>query len=145
MTNQKIDFRVNLPIRHSRQAEIANSCAKRKVVNAGRRGGKTTLAADISVSDYFLDGRTVMYAAPVGKQTDAYWNKCKHYLADGIRRDFIHKDETRRILKLGSAEISCQRLTTPTHCALVTPTYSSLTSGHIWTMTHGTRLDLLCF
>jgi len=108
VTNQKIDFRVNLPIRHSRQAEIANSCAKRKVVNAGRRGGKTTLAADISVSDYFLDGRTVMYAAPVGKQTDAYWNKCKHYLADGIRRDFIHKDETRRILKLGSAEISCQ-------------------------------------
>jgi hypothetical protein len=104
----KSDFTVALPVRHASQRMIADSTAKRKVINAGRRGGKTTLAADISVADYFLDGRKVMYAAPVAKQTDAYWKKCKHYLADGIRSGFIHKDETRRILTLGDGVISCQ-------------------------------------
>jgi hypothetical protein len=108
MTMLKSDFQVRLPIRHADQRRIAESQAKRKVINAGRRGGKTTLAADISVADYFLTGRKVMYAAPVAKQTDAYWKKCKHYLSDGIRDGHIHKDETRRTLTLGSGEISCQ-------------------------------------
>jgi hypothetical protein len=101
-------FAVRLPVRHADQRKIADSRAKRKVINAGRRGGKTTLAADISVADYFLNGRKVMYAAPVAKQTDAYWKKCKHYLSAGIRDGYIRKDETRRTLTLGTGEISCQ-------------------------------------
>jgi hypothetical protein len=103
-----VSFEVRLPNRHARQAEIADSTAKRKSINAGRRAGKTTLAADISVSDYFLEGRKVMYAAPVAKQTDAYWKKCKRYLGHGIAERIIHKDETRRTLTLGNGEISCQ-------------------------------------
>ncbi len=105
----RVDFAVRLPRLFEQQRKIREHPAKRKVINAGRRGGKTTLAADIA-AEALLDGKQVLYAAPVAKQTDAFWRKCKRYLAEGIRAGKLEKKETNRTLSFPASggEIRCQ-------------------------------------
>ena len=58
-------FRVVLKTPHTWQLVFLRSKAKRKVVRAGRRAGKTTGVAILAV-EAFLQGRRVLYAAPTG-------------------------------------------------------------------------------
>jgi terminase large subunit-like protein len=104
---QKTEFTVQLPNLFPLQIDIRKHSAQRKVINAGRRGGKTTLAANIAV-ERMLDGKRVIYAAPVAKQTDAFWKKCKRYLREGIAIGKVGKNDSNRLLTLGRGEISCQ-------------------------------------
>lgn len=91
--------KIYLPTYHPKQALFVNSPAKRKVICAGRRGGKTTAAAGVAV-DSALDGKRVLEAAPRTDQTSAFWDNCKRFLRDPIDAGDIYKNETDRVLEL---------------------------------------------
>src|SRR5712692_9258999 len=61
-----------LPTPHPKQAEFIDCSAKRIVIRAGRRSGKTTGVAIRAVRQ-FLAGRRVLYAAPTQDQLERFW------------------------------------------------------------------------
>jgi hypothetical protein len=91
------ELTVRLPPLHSKQALIANTKAKRVVVNAGRRAGKTTLAASVSVRK-MLAGRRVLLGSTTQDQADAFWDKCKEWLYELSHFGVVEKNEQRRIM-----------------------------------------------
>lgn len=90
---------VRLPKPHPMQLEIKRSNAKRVVCCAGRRAGKTTLAAAVAV-EKMIAGRRVLLASTTQEQADAFWDKCKTWLADAILAGMFEKNEQRRILTM---------------------------------------------
>lgn len=100
----KLDVAVMLPNPHPKQADFIYHPAKRKVIVAGRRVGKTTGVSMLAV-DKMLDGRRVLYAVPTQDQTDTFWDNCKRYFDEGIRQGVIYKNETKRILELPYARL----------------------------------------
>lgn len=89
---------IRLPRPHEKQREIRASRSKRNVVCAGRRAGKTTLAAMVAV-EKALRGRRVLLASPTQDQADAFWEKAKRYLGELIQAKVIYKNEQRRIIE----------------------------------------------
>lgn len=75
------------------------SPAKRKVIVAGRRGGKTT-GVSMLAADMAMAGRRVLEAAPTADQTSAFWDAVKSYFAEPIAAGVIKKSETTRLLEL---------------------------------------------
>ena len=90
---------VNLPQPHPKQAAFMRSPAKRRVIVAGRRGGKTTAAATLAV-EAMLAGRRVLEAAPTADQTSGFWEACKRSLARPIAAGAIYKNESDRVLRM---------------------------------------------
>ena len=84
---------------HSKQLGIKHSQAKRKIVRAGRRAGKTVLAADDAV-DRFLSGRRVLYGVPTQEQVDAFWYEVNRALAEPIEAGIFYRNQTRHIIEL---------------------------------------------
>lgn len=82
---------------HDKQIGFVYSPIKRKVVNAGRRGGKTVGVSVIGARGFDM-GRRVLYAAPTQEQTDAFWEYQKEYFWPDIKTGNIYKNESRRIL-----------------------------------------------
>jgi hypothetical protein len=97
-----MDVTVRLHKPHLKQLAFRQSKAKRKVIVAGRRGGKTTGVADIAI-EAMLAGHRVLEAAPVADQTTAFWECCKKALADPIATGLVYKNETDRLLRMGNA------------------------------------------
>jgi hypothetical protein len=89
---------VRLPKLHPGQQEIVDSPVKRKVIRAGRRFGKTFVAADIAV-EAFLEGRRVMYTAPTSEQTERFWYLVKQFMAEAVDTPFFYKNESERIIE----------------------------------------------
>lgn len=89
---------VHLNILHTKQDEIVNSTAKRKIIKAGRRSGKTTLAADMSV-EAFLDGKRVLYAVPTGDQLTKWWFEVKTALREAIESKAVKVSEQQKIIE----------------------------------------------
>lgn len=85
--------------KHTKQREFIRSKAKRKVIVAGRRGGKTT-GVSVLATERFLAGRRQLYAAPTQEQTNAFWKAVTTYLAAPIASKHIYKNETDHILEL---------------------------------------------
>jgi hypothetical protein len=90
---------IHLPEAHEKQRAFIDSPAKRKVIVAGRRGGKTTGVAMLS-SVRFPEGRRILYAAPTSEQTDAYWSRLKSFLREVLADGIVRKWEGDRILEL---------------------------------------------
>lgn len=86
---------------HERQRAITSHNSRRKVICAGRRGGKTTLVARYAVK-MFLSGHRVIYGTPVAKQLKQYWGKVKKHLKPLIESGVIYKNETNKYLKWAS-------------------------------------------
>jgi len=82
---------------HGEQVLIAESPAKRKIVRAGRRGGKTTVAAWIAVHA-FLAGRRVLYAVPTLEQVERFWTECKRALQEPLDAGHLYKHEGLHII-----------------------------------------------
>lgn len=93
------EYPVNLLTPYSRQWEFITSPAKRKVVRAGRRGGKTVGVSVLAVLA-FLEGKRVLYAAPTDDQIDTFWRHVKSALQKPISKKQIYKNETKHILEL---------------------------------------------
>ena len=74
---------LTLPRPHRQQGAFLRSEAKRKVIAAGRRGGKTTAMA-IYASLQAIRGRRVLEAAPTFDQTDAFWTSVVSFFGEAI-------------------------------------------------------------
>lgn len=102
------ELKVRMPVPHLKQSHMILSKAKRKVVPAGRRVGKTTGVA-IMASHAALNGKRVLEAAPTNAQTDAFWNHIKTFFAEPIKAGYISKNETTRKLEIpGAGSIRCK-------------------------------------
>lgn len=97
-------LKIRLPKSHAKQVLFKRSPAKRKVICAGRRGGKTTGIAALAV-EAMLAGWRVLEAAPTADQTNAFWAACKTALAEPIAAGVVRKNETERILELPSVPL----------------------------------------
>ena len=94
-----VEYKVRLRGLHARQLEIKRRKEKRKVIRAGRRSGKTVLAADDAV-ERFLDGRRVLYATPTQEQIDTFWYEVIRALAEPIEAGVFYKNQTRHLIEL---------------------------------------------
>jgi len=88
-----IEATVHLRRPHARQREFIDSKAKRKVIRAGRRGGKTVGIAIFAVQA-FLTGHRVLYAAPTQEQVGAFWFEVRRALAEPIDSGLFAKNES---------------------------------------------------
>lgn len=94
---------VTIPRPHEKQRQFIDGKAKRKVVRAGRRGGKTVGMAILAI-EKFLDGRRVLYAAPTQDQIDRFWSEVTRALAEPIEGGAYYKNETRHIVEVPGTE-----------------------------------------
>lgn len=79
------------------------SRAPRKVIRAGRRGGKTTGLASLAV-EQFISARRVLYAAPTLDQVDRFWYEVKLSLREPIEAGVMIKNETRHLIEVPGTE-----------------------------------------
>ena len=94
-----MELAIRLKKPHDKQIAFMRSKAKRKVVCAGRRGGKTTGMATLAV-EAALRGRKVLEAAPTADQTGTFWRECKRSLSEAIAAGKCYKNDSERILEL---------------------------------------------
>lgn len=92
---------VKLPEPHPAQKKFIESRAKRKVIRAGRRGGKTVGMAIIAVTA-MLAGRRVLYATPTSDQFYRFWDLVKIFLDTAIKSGAIYKNENLHVLEFTS-------------------------------------------
>jgi len=94
---------IRLPRPHPKQLAFIVSPAKRKVVRAGRRGGKT-VGVGIYAVERFLAGHRVLYAAPTSEQISRFWATVSRALAEPIDGKVFYKNETEHIIEVKGTE-----------------------------------------
>ena len=82
---------------HARQLEFLRATAKRRVIRAGRRGGKT-VGMGIYAVEKFLEGRRVLYGAPTQDQVGTFWFEVTEALRDAIDSGVFVKNETNKTI-----------------------------------------------
>lgn len=102
-TSPKTSVKVRLPQPHPHQLAFIDHPAKRKVIRAGRRGGKTVGSAIMAVMT-FLKGKRVLYAAPTGEQTDRFWFEVKQALAPLVQIGAFKQNESERFIEVPGTE-----------------------------------------
>lgn len=90
------ETRIYLPTPHEKQRIFLDSPAKRKVISAGRRGGKTTGVSRKAI-EAALEGRRVLEAAPTADQTGAFWAAVQKALRDAIRDGVVGINKSERL------------------------------------------------
>lgn len=98
----KIDIKLS-GRKHKIQREFINCKAKRIMIRAGRRGGKTTGVANLAVRR-FLEGMRILYAAPTTGQVDTFWAITSRTLAEPIRKGILYKNEGEHYIERPSTE-----------------------------------------
>lgn len=93
MTAIASEITVRLKRPHAEQRRFIESTAKRKVIRAGRRSGKTTGIAILAVQS-FLAGARVLYTAPTIDQVGKFWREVVGTLAPAIDAGLFQKNET---------------------------------------------------
>ncbi len=96
-------YTVRLKTPHDEQALFIRSKAKRKIIRAGRRGGKT-FGVGIYAVENFLDGKRILYTAPTQDQLESFWIVVKRALQEPIDADVLYKNETRHIIEVPGTE-----------------------------------------
>jgi len=84
---------------HPHQEAFIHSPAKRKIIRAGRRGGKTIGCAAKDVIA-FANGKRVLYAAPTDDQVGTYWYEVKEALRELIEAKTLYVNETKHIIEV---------------------------------------------
>ena len=98
-----VEYKVFTPTPHDKQREFIESKAKRKVIRAGRRSGKT-VGMGIYGVDEFLDGKRVLYTAPTAEQIERFWITVTRALFEPIQAKVFYKNETEHIIELPGTE-----------------------------------------
>ena len=93
-----VELNVDLLEPHPKQQLFVDSTAKRIIIKAGRRGGKTTGIA-IRAAIRFLKGRRVLYAAPTADQLNAFWKEIVLSFAEPIDNGVLRKNETEHVIE----------------------------------------------
>jgi hypothetical protein len=94
-----IEVRLRNPERHEPQKRMVESTAKRLIVKAGRRGGKT-VGLSIRVVKRFLAGRRQLYTAPTNEQTDTFWFEVTRALDKPVQAGIFKQNEAERFIEL---------------------------------------------
>jgi hypothetical protein len=90
---------VVLPEPHVIQKKFIESPAKRKIIRAGRRSGKTVGMAILAIKA-FLDGQRVLYAAPTEDQLATFWYTVKSALLNPLNVGIFKKNEVLHTIEL---------------------------------------------
>ena len=98
-----MEYEIHLPTPHPRQREFIYSSKKRKIIRAGRRGGKT-VGVSIYAVQQFLAGRRVLYATPTIDQLSTFWFGVKKALEVPIAAGVLYKNETYHIIEIPGTE-----------------------------------------
>jgi hypothetical protein len=98
-----MELTIHLPAPHRKQIEFIRSAAKRKIVRAGRRGGKTVGGSILGV-EKFLEQRRVLYAAPTSEQIGRFWKTVTRALAEPVDRKILYKNESEHIIEIPRTE-----------------------------------------
>lgn len=83
---------------YEQQSRFLSSNAPRRVVRAGRRSGKTTMAAILAVKR-FLAGQRILYAVPTQEQVERFWFEVKRALVKLIEVGPYYKNETMHVIE----------------------------------------------
>lgn len=94
---QSLDVR--LPKPHEKQSAFIDCQAKRIIIRAGRRGGKTVGVAVRNVKR-FLDGKRVLYTTPTADQLGRWWSIVTRALDEPVRAGIFKKNETEHFIEL---------------------------------------------
>ena len=97
------EYLVRLPEPHPMQEAFIRSPAKRKVVRAGRRGGKTVGVA-ILACEQFVHGKRVLYTAPTVEQLETFWREAVRALSPLIDAGVYKKNETEHFIEKPGTE-----------------------------------------
>ena len=100
---QPAKYNVYLPTPHAEQGRFIYHPAKRKMVKAGRRGGKT-VGVGIYAVEKFLQKRRVLYAAPTSDQLQRFWVTVTRALREPIEKKRLYKNETEHIIEMAGTE-----------------------------------------
>lgn len=92
------EIEITLRKPHSEQSRFIDSPAKRKVIRAGRRGGKT-VGVSILALEAFLKGRRVLYAAPTIDQVDRFWFEVTTALGPAVDAGVFVKNESKHLIE----------------------------------------------
>lgn len=98
-----MEMEIRIPKPFDKQQEFIRHPAKRKILRAGRRFGKTEIAAIISLEG-FLKRRRILYATPVSDQINKFWKVVTKALDEPINRKLFYKNETEHIVELLKTE-----------------------------------------
>jgi len=98
------DFNITLRNPKGKQEEFVECTAKRIMLRAGRRFGKT-VAAGIRSSKRFLAGRRQLYAAPTIEQVETFWYEVCKALAEPIQAGILKKNETEHIIEFPGTKL----------------------------------------
>jgi len=98
MTTAEREIVIHLRKPHLAQEQFLSSKAKRRIIKAGRRFGKTVGVAILAVR-YFLAGNRILYAAPTSEQTDTFWYEIKRALQTPIDAGIFKCNETERYIE----------------------------------------------
>lgn len=96
-------YEIHLPTPHEKQREFITSPVKRKVIRAGRRGGKT-VGVSVYAVEKFLAGKRILYAAPTSEQIDRFWTTVCRALYEPIKAGVFTKNETEHVIELAGTE-----------------------------------------
>ena len=96
---QETKIEIILPKPHPLQKKFIESQAKRKIIRAGRRSGKTIGMAIIAIKA-FLDNHRVLYAAPTEDQLATFWFAIKKALQNPIDAGVFKKNEVFHIIEV---------------------------------------------
>ena len=94
---------IHLPRPHPKQREFIDHPAKRKVIRAGRRGGKT-VGIGIAGTEWFVGGERVLYAAPTQEQVGRFWSVVTRALYGPIKAGVYKKNESEHYIELVGTE-----------------------------------------
>lgn len=103
MSDTQTKMEIILPKPHDCQLPFIDSPAKRKIIRAGRRSGKTVGVAIKDIKK-FLQGKRVLYATPTADQLSRWWTVVTRALAEPITAGVYYKNETEHIIELKGTE-----------------------------------------
>lgn len=97
---RELRSRPNVALRtpHAYQQKVIDSKAKRKIIRAGRRGGKT-VGAGLIAADALIKGRRVLYGAPTDEQLSAFWFEVVTAFEPLIKLGVYRKSEGEHIIE----------------------------------------------
>lgn len=94
---------IHLPKPHAKQREFIDHPAKRKIIRAGRRGGKT-VGIGIAAVEWYLASHRILYAAPTQEQVGRFWATVTRALYEPIKQGYFKKNEAEHYIELPGTE-----------------------------------------
>lgn len=89
---------------HTEQRRFIESKAKRKIIRAGRRGGKTFGIAILALMA-FAAGKRVLYTAPTSDQVGAFWFAVSQACHEAVGKKLLRKNEGEHFIEVPHTRI----------------------------------------